>query len=56
MSNSRDGLKHHSRGAEPITGAAAVEGRLGEDGPETPANGRRALSALCGPWGGRPAP
>src|SRR5699024_2706850 len=28
-SNSRDGLKHHSRGAEPITGAAAVERCLG---------------------------
>src|SRR5699024_10512569 len=32
MSNSRDGLKHHSRGAEPITGTAAVEGRFGRTG------------------------
>src|SRR5699024_11577670 len=32
MSNSRDSLKHHSRGAEPITGTAAVEGRLGRTG------------------------
>src|SRR5699024_10788940 len=32
--NSRDGLKLHSRGAEPIPGAVDVEGRLGRTGAE----------------------